>query len=622
MNDIPRPGDSLRIESLDSSSIIPFDNIYILEEEINSGSFGVVYKAHHSTYNTEEALAVKVQDKSDEDGENNIIHEILLLRNLRDVANVIKLIDFYMDEERIYIVQELAKGGDVLDRLVKRETYTEHDVRELVRTLLKTIQTLHSRNIVHRDLKPDNLLLKDEFDDTQILLCDFGYAAFLPSIDEDGLSSFVGSSPYMAPEIVVGKKYREEVDMWSVGCIIYMLLSGNSPFGDEDDSCLFDRILQSDYEFDDECWGNISANAKSLISNLLIVDQKERWTASKALQSNWFTKSSTSILREVNLRPSLVRMESIRSIRKIGSIRLSKNLYLGCGEGDDESSSESNDVTFTVPSALFKPACASNISLSGVSTNTTDKVATKSPEYAIDAEMEKIRKPPEKKAKKTSVTTSKTEEKSKKQSKKKKKKKKKRKKIVDKILTSNKEELLTRKIEMEINPGEKIDGDKAKKLLIRKSWLESLADKEASDSNKAISNSTKKQKSEKLRRQKKVTQKTKETLDAFLKVNIVNNESRNGNKTTSTSDSSVKRTMTQNKIKKSKRKKNRNRPEVKSTATVSSMKSNVDMVSKYKKLKSEVAGTKKNAKKKKDEQYSPLSQTSKEEITKTAKYCQ
>lgn len=358
INNVPRPGDSLAFESLDSSRDIPFGNIYILEEEINSGSFGVVYKAHHSTYNTEEMLAVKVQDKTDEGVGSTIIREVSLLRKLRDVPNIIKLIDFYMDEEKIYIVQKLARGGDVLERLMKRETYTENDVRKLVKTLLTTIQTLHSRKIVHRDLKPENLLLEDEFDDTQILLCDFGYATFLPSSEEVGLSSFVGSSEYMAPEIVMGNKYREEVDMWSIGCILYMLLSGNLPFGDEDDSCLFDRILQSDYEFDKKCWGNTSTNAKSLISNLLVVDQKERWTVSETLQSNWFTKSSASLLQEVNLRPSLERMEGIRSFGQNVPFCLGKSLSLGCGIGNDESSSES-----TVTTALFQPACVSNISL-------------------------------------------------------------------------------------------------------------------------------------------------------------------------------------------------------------------------------------------------------------------
>jgi len=330
-----------------------------------------------------------------------------------------------MDDERIYIVQELAKGGDVLDRLTKRETYTEHDVRELAFLLLKTMQTLHGRQIVHRDLKPENLLLKDELDDTQILLCDFGYATFLPpsepspepssitSEGEDGdyrsnyyLSSFVGSSPYMAPEIVVGKNYREEVDMWSVGCILYMLLSGNPPFGEEDDSFLFDRIQQSDYEFHHECWENITANAKCLISNLLTVDQKDRWTASKALQSNWFTNdesnnNNTTILQQVNLRPSLTRMENTRKTKSIRRTRSqnSQNLSLGKnnGEGnnnngnDVSTSSESDDDVAPLPappasgSASFDEhtSCASTIiSISGennikntTTTTTTRKVA-------------------------------------------------------------------------------------------------------------------------------------------------------------------------------------------------------------------------------------------------------
>jgi len=327
---ITQPGDSLAIEPLGSFSEASFYDVYELGEEINEGAFGVVYKALHlstkgtsinaiATTTTSTTFAVKVQDRECNDPEyDNMIREVSIMRDLLDVPNIIQLIDFYMDDEKMYVVQTFAKGGDVLDRLTNKENYCykENDARELIKNLLFIIQTLHKRNIIHRDLKPENLLLKDENNDTEIYLCDFGFTKMLPlsKFGDDGdndivhrnddnivgkLSTFVGTPAYVAPEIIEGKQYRGEVDMWSIGCIAYILLSGYLPFGDEtNNDLLYNDITESNYDFNDNCWINVSDDAKSFISNLLLNDQECRWTPSKAVQCNWFIADNSRSVKE------------------------------------------------------------------------------------------------------------------------------------------------------------------------------------------------------------------------------------------------------------------------------------------------------------------------------------
>jgi serine/threonine protein kinase len=175
---------------------------------------------------------VKVIDRSKlkEKDDKATFREIGIMKDLTDVDNIVKLIDVYIVPEFFHIVQVYAQGGDVFDRLAKRVSYTEKDSRDLGVILLQTMEALHGRKIVHRDLKPENLLLKTSMNDTSILLADFGFAKYVP---EDGLKTRCGTPAFVAPEILVGNRYNTQVDMWSCGCLLYMLIGGYPPFQDE-----------------------------------------------------------------------------------------------------------------------------------------------------------------------------------------------------------------------------------------------------------------------------------------------------------------------------------------------------------------------------------------------------
>ena len=180
---IPVPGSTLDHNGTDlrgqllTTDEFAFDDLYEVDEKLRSGSYGTVYKCHHKS-EPSTPYAVKIMDKSrmKQKDNANVFRELAILRELRFLDHVISLIDFFQDESQLYMVQVLAEGGDVFDRLSQRQTYTEKDVRDLGLILLETVNSIHQVPIVHRDLKPENLLLRYANDDTSILLADFGFA--------------------------------------------------------------------------------------------------------------------------------------------------------------------------------------------------------------------------------------------------------------------------------------------------------------------------------------------------------------------------------------------------------------------------------------------------------------
>jgi serine/threonine protein kinase len=269
-----------------------FETDYRLEDKLRSGSYGTVYITRHKTSNLEFAVKVIDRTKLKEKDDKATFREIGIMKDLVDVDNVVHVVDVYVVQNCFYIVQDYARGGDVFDRLAKRVSYTEKDARDLGVILLETMKEMHQRKIVHRDMKPENLLLKSTMDDTSILLADFGFAKYVP---EEGLKTRCGTPAFVAPEILVGKQYDTQVDMWSVGCLIYMLIGGYPPFQDETHRGLFRKIRAADFTFHDVYWNQVSLAAKQLITNLLTVDPKDRLSAQQSLDSDWLEVKEDSL---------------------------------------------------------------------------------------------------------------------------------------------------------------------------------------------------------------------------------------------------------------------------------------------------------------------------------------
>lgn len=177
--------------------------------------------------------------------------EISILGSLSH-DHIIKLYDTMDEGNEFYILTELVSGGELFDRIVSKTHYTELEARNVIKSLLETIAYIHEQNVVHRDLKPENLLLMSTTNDTDIKICDFGFAKRITDLTSD--ETACGTPGYVAPEILRGEKYGAEVDVWSLGVIFYILLAGYPPFYDEDQRKLFKKIKEGRYYFHDEYW--------------------------------------------------------------------------------------------------------------------------------------------------------------------------------------------------------------------------------------------------------------------------------------------------------------------------------------------------------------------------------
>lgn len=200
---LPGPGSTFQSQPKDGYE---FSELYMIDEEkLGSGSYGHVYRCMHKDKSFQDKqYAVKVLDKVRlaEQNSTNIYREISILRELSHVPHIVTLVDKFEDPQHIWMVQTLADGGDVFDRLgQRRRPYTEKDARDLSRILLETIHEIHRVPVVHRDLKPENLLLESPHDDTSIILADFGFARH--SYPNDPCHTRCGTPAFVAP----GKNY-------------------------------------------------------------------------------------------------------------------------------------------------------------------------------------------------------------------------------------------------------------------------------------------------------------------------------------------------------------------------------------------------------------------------------
>jgi len=237
-------------------------------------------------------FSLKIMDKAntgDLKKEQIIETEIEVLKRVNH-PNVVKMFEVFESESQIILVLQLITGGELFEKIVERQFYTEKDASKVIRQILEGLRAMHSKDVVHRDLKPENLLLSDDSDDADVLITDFGLSAILP---EDGslLHDAVGTPSYIAPEILIAldtdEGYGTEVDLWGVGVIMYILLCGFVPFYGEDEDEVYDKIEEAEYSFPSPYWDMISDDAKDFISKCFVLDKTHRLDIEQAFAHPW-----------------------------------------------------------------------------------------------------------------------------------------------------------------------------------------------------------------------------------------------------------------------------------------------------------------------------------------------
>lgn len=265
---------------------------YDLGHELGRGEFGVTYLC--TNVNTTERLACKSISKKKlrtAIDVEDVRREVEIMKHLPEHPNIVTLKDTYEDENAVHIVMELCEGGELFDRIVARGHYTERAAAAVMKTIVEVVQMCHRHGVMHRDLKPENFLFANKKETAALKAIDFGLSVFFQP--GEVFTEIVGSPYYMAPE-VLKRSYGPEVDVWSAGVILYILLCGVPPFWAETEQGVAQAIIRSVIDFKRDPWPKVSDNAKDLVKKMLDPDPKRRLSAQEVLAHPWLQKAKNA----------------------------------------------------------------------------------------------------------------------------------------------------------------------------------------------------------------------------------------------------------------------------------------------------------------------------------------
>jgi len=277
---------------------------YRLLKTIGKGNFAKVKLAKHIP--TGKEVAIKIIDKTqlNPGSLQKLFREVRIMKTL-DHPNIVKLYQVIETEKTLYLVMEYASGGEVFDYLVLHGRMKEKEARAKFRQIVSAVQYCHQKKIIHRDLKAENLLLDSEMN---IKIADFGFSnEFVPG---NKLDTFCGSPPYAAPELFQGKKYDgPEVDVWSLGVILYTLVSGSLPFDGSTLRELRERVLRGKYRIP----FYMSTDCENLLKKFLVLNPSRRASLEVIMKDKWMNMG----YEEDELKPYIEPVQDWADIKRI-----------------------------------------------------------------------------------------------------------------------------------------------------------------------------------------------------------------------------------------------------------------------------------------------------------------
>ncbi|CAH1969101.1 unnamed protein product [Acanthoscelides obtectus] len=281
---------------------------YDILEEIGTGAFGVVHRCRErKTGNIFAAKFIPVSHAM----EKELIKKEIDIMNQLHHPKLINLHDAFEDDDEMVLIYEFLSGGELFERITA-EGYqmSEAEVINYMRQICEGIKHMHERNIIHLDIKPENIMCQTKRS-TNIKLIDFGLATKLDPNEVVKIST--GTAEFAAPEIVEREPVGFYTDMWAVGVLAYVLLSGLSPFAGENDIETLKNVKACDWDFDEEAFAHISEEGKDFIRRLLIKTKEKRMTAQECLVHSWLTGDHSHRTKEIEQSKYLRMRDKIRS---------------------------------------------------------------------------------------------------------------------------------------------------------------------------------------------------------------------------------------------------------------------------------------------------------------------
>ncbi|KAJ9153784.1 hypothetical protein P3X46_027187 [Hevea brasiliensis] len=300
----------------------PYEDVklyYTIGKELGRGQFGVTYLCTEIStgkqYACKSISKRKLVTKNDKD---DMKREIQIMQHLSGQPNIVEFKGAYEDKQSVHLVMELCAGGELFDRIIAKGHYSEKEAAAICRAIVNVVHACHFMGVMHRDLKPENFLLSSKGNNALLKATDFGLSVFIE--EAKVYRDIVGSAYYVAPE-VLRRRYGKELDIWSAGVILYILLSGVPPFWAETEKGIFDAILQGDIDFDSEPWPSISSSAKDLVRRMLTQDPKKRITSAQVLDHPWLKEGGEASDKPID-SAVLSRMKQFRAMNKLKKMAL------------------------------------------------------------------------------------------------------------------------------------------------------------------------------------------------------------------------------------------------------------------------------------------------------------
>ncbi|KAK9714924.1 hypothetical protein RND81_06G131100 [Saponaria officinalis] len=314
-----QPRNSIAVSNINTNTVLgkALEDIrshYTLGKELGRGRYGITYLCTENktgqNYACKLILKRKLVTKNDKD---DLRREIQILQHLSGQGNIVAFKDVFEDTQSVHVVMELCVGGELFDRIIAQGHYSEQAAAKICRQVVEIVRVCHFMGVLHRNLKTENFLLSSKDDDVMLKATDFGLSVFI----EEGrvYRDLVGSAYYVAPE-VLRRNYGKEIDIWSAGIILYILLCGVPPFWAETESGIFDAILNGGIHFDRDPWPSISSSAKDLVRKMLNPDPMKRITPEEVLEHPWMKEGGDASDKPID-SAVLCRIKQFRAMNKL-----------------------------------------------------------------------------------------------------------------------------------------------------------------------------------------------------------------------------------------------------------------------------------------------------------------